>query len=382
MQKTKKLKEPFFPMKHSIIQQQKGTFLAVICSCVFSLLVMGEKHHFLAWENPDNHRLSRRDDREKVVYRFPLPLPDFQVSELIPSWNLQSVSDGFLDVVIHASFLSGKSRMFNMGRWAKGGQSLDQMGPRTSINDQKNDYGVVYTDTLVFKQTPTDCEVELRLYPGNEDKGGTLDFFGVCLSPPPALDELLRPSPILETRLIDVPLLCQRDYIGGGVWCSPTSVTMIMHYWSKKLARSDLRYSVSETANLVYDPGWPGTGNWAFNVAFAGGHLNMRAHVNRLNAIDELRALIDAGVPVAASVSYDLLKGKSVKGNNDGHLVVVVGFDQSGDPMINDPAACPEVQRSYPLEHFIKAWQSSRQTVYIIYPSKISLPGQLEIHWQ
>ena len=151
MQKTKKLKEPFFPMKHLIIQQQKGTFLAVICSCVFSLLVMGEKHHFLAWENPDNHRLSRRDDREKVVYRFPLPLPDFQVSELIPSWNLQSVSDGFLDVVIHASFLSGKSRMFNMGRWAKGGQSLDQMGPRTSINDQKNDYGVVYTDTLVFK---------------------------------------------------------------------------------------------------------------------------------------------------------------------------------------------------------------------------------------
>ncbi|MDA7524753.1 peptidase C39 family protein [Verrucomicrobia bacterium] len=269
-----------------------------------------------------------------------------------------------------------------MGRWADGRQSLDLAGLRTSMNDQKNDCGVVYTDTLVFKKPPTDCEVELSLYPGNDSKGGTLDFFGVCLSPPPAFDKLLRPSPILETRLIDVPLLCQRDYIGGGVWCSPTSVTMIMHYWSKKLARPDLRYSVLETANLVYDPGWPGTGNWAFNVAFAGGHLNMRAHVNRLNAIDELRSLIGAGVPVAASVSYDLLKGKSVKGNNDGHLVVVVGFDQSGDPMINDPAACPEVRRTYPLEHFIKAWQSSRQTVYIIYPSKIGLPDKLEIHWQ
>ncbi len=369
-------------MKKFKIQQQNHTLLIVLFSCVFSLLVMGEKHRFLAWNTPDNHRLSLPHDREKVVYRFPLPLPDFQVSELIPSWNLQSIAEGFLDINVHVSFASGESHIFNMGRWADGRQSLDLAGLRTSMNDQKNDCGVVYTDTLVFKKPPTDCEVELSLYPGNDSKGGTLDFFGVCLSPPPAFDKLLRPSPILETRLIDVPLLCQRDYIGGGVWCSPTSVTMIMHYWSKKLARSDLRYSVLETANLVYDPGWPGTGNWAFNVAFAGGHLNMRAHVNRLNAIDELRSLIGAGVPVAASVSYDLLKGKSVKGNNDGHLVVVVGFDQSGDPMINDPAACPEVRRTYPLEHFIKAWQSSRQTVYIIYPSKIGLPDKLEIHWQ
>ena len=369
-------------MKDFKIQQQNHTWLVVLFCCVFSLLAMGEKHRFLAWDTPDNHRLSLRNDREKVVYRFPIPLPDFQVSELIPSWNLQSIAEGFLEVHAHVSFASGESHIFNMGRWAEGRQSIDLEGRRTSINDQKNDCGVVYTDTLVFKKRPTDCELELNLYPGNDNKGATLDFFGVCLSPPRASDKPLRPALILEKRLIDVPRLCQRDYIGGGVWCSPTSVAMIMHYWSRKLLRPDLRYSVTETANLVFDPAWPGTGNWAFNVAFAGGHTNMRAHVNRLNAIDELKALIDAGVPVAVSVSYDLLKGKPVKGYNDGHLVVVVGFDQSGDPMINDPAACPEVQRSYPLEHFIKAWQSSRQTVYIIYPSKIRLPDQLGIHWQ
>lgn len=369
-------------MKKSIYQKSKISYLFIVLSIVFTLPMIADSHQFLAWDSFDNYRVSGGGKRGKIAYRIPVPLSDFQVKELIPSWNLKSKSECFLDVFIRASFSPGQSHTFHLGHWANGEQCLDKPGPRTSINEQSNDHGVVYTDTLVFKQVPTRCEAILHLDFGDEKNEAKLDFFGLCLSQARALDEAFTPLPITQTRLLNVPRLCQRDYIGGGVWCSPTSVTMIMSYWAEELARSDLRYSVPESANQIFDPGWPGTGNWAFNVAFAGGHSGIRAFVNRLNGLEELKVLVDSGVPVATSVSYDLLKGKSEKGSNDGHLVVVVGFNQAGDPVFNDPAACPDVQLSYPLEHFLRAWQSSRQTVYIVYPSEFKLPEQLKIHWQ
>ena len=369
-------------MKQRMLKKNKSIFISIGLLIVSSLSILAENHQFLAWDSFDNYRLSGSGEHEKVAYRIPIPLPDFPVGELIPSWNLNSVSGCLLDISIRASFSSGKSHTFHIGHWASGMQSLDKSGPRTSLNDQKNNFGAVYTDTLVFKQIPTHCEAELHLYSDNEIKEPILGFFGVCLSQSRALDEQLTPLPNIQTRVINVPRLCQRDYIGGGVWCSPTSVAMIMNYWAEELARPYLRYSVPESANQIYDPGWPGTGNWAFNVAFAGGHSGLRAFVNRLNGLEELKALVDSGVPVATSVSYDLLKGKASKGSNDGHLVVLIGFNQSGDPVFNDPAACPDVRISYPLDHFLRAWHSSRQTVYIIYPPELKLPEQLNIHWQ
>ena len=347
------------------------------------LPVMGEKNHqFVAWAHPQYEEGILPEGHSFYQYQIPIPLPEFEVRELIPSWNVMLESGEHLDVIIKASFDSGESYSFHLGRWAPGGRSIEMGSSRTSINDQNNDGGVVYTDTLVFKKTPTSCVANLQLH--TKDPHGEavkMAFFGVCLSGERSLDMPIGADQPISNLMLEVPRLCQRDYIGGGVWCSPTSVAMILRYWSHQLSRPELRYTVPEAASQVLDPGWPGTGNWAFNVAFAGGHSGMRAFVTRLNHLDELKSLLEHGMPIAASVSYDLLKGKPIKGSNDGHLVVLVGFNEKGDPVFNDPAACPEVTLSYPLDHFIKAWQSSRQTVYVIYPSELLLPVELEIQW-
>ena len=82
--------------------------------------------------------------------------------------------------------------------------------------------------------------------------------------------------------ILPVPTRSQLDYAGGGAWCSPTSVSMVLSYWSMQLGRSDLNRDVPEVAAAVYDPGWPGTGNWSFNTAYAGSFPGMRAYVTRL----------------------------------------------------------------------------------------------------
>ena len=88
----------------------------------------------------------------------------------------------------------------------------------------------------------------------------------------------------------------------------------------------------------------------------------------------EVEDLIAAGLPVALSVSSDLLNGKP-KDQGNGHLIVVVGFTDSGDVVVNDPWPNAKKENSlrkvFPRGRVIKAWQRSKQTVYVIGPEEM-----------
>jgi hypothetical protein len=134
---------------------------------------------------------------------------------------------------------------------------------------------------------------------------------------------------------------------------------------------------VSRVAAGVYDPNWPGTGNWPFNTAFAGGFDGMRGCVVRLADISDLEALVAARVAPVVSVSYDALYARLPdKGN--GHLVVCAGFTDKGDVVVNDPwadfAKGDTVRQVVSRRNFIKAWRHSHQTSYLIYPEGWPVP--------
>ncbi len=80
-----------------------------------------------------------------------------------------------------------------------------------------------------------------------------------------------------------------------------------------------------------------------------------------------------AGVPIVASIARKEgeLSGALVPGS-DGHLLVVRGFDLSGNVVVNDPAGCDDsrVRRAYNRrEEFARAWASgSGGIAYLIYP--------------
>jgi hypothetical protein len=86
---------------------------------------------------------------------------------------------------------------------------------------------------------------------------------------------------------------------------------------------------------------------------------------------------VAAGVPVALSVSFDLLNGRE-KDLGNGHLIVVVGFTRNGDVIVNDPWPDPKgvnrVRKTFPRAQVLRAWQRSKQTVYWIAPEMVRLP--------
>ena len=294
--------------------------------------------------------------------------------ELIASWNAETPDGACLKIEARALYPAGPTKYYTMGLWSVNANRY----PRESVLDQKDADGDVATDILMLKR-PCD-RFQIRLTLGTDDgQKPKLKFLGLHLTDttvaPPAL-----PSNLAALgRTIPVPERTQMAYMNGGVLCSPTTVSMIMAYWARQLHRPELDRDVPDIANAIYDPKWPGTGNWPFNTAYAGAHRGIRGYVTRLSDLSEVEDWIAVGTPVVLSVCADRLHGKGPGPN--GHLIVCVGFNENGDPVVNDPGASDNLRRVYPRKDLIYAWANSRNAVYLIYPEDSEIPKDRFGHW-
>jgi hypothetical protein len=162
---------------------------------------------------------------------------------------------------------------------------------------------------------------------------------------------------------------------GGNVWCSPTSTSMVLGYWGIEPGPCEPR--VRDTVAGVYDWIYDGHGNWPFNTAYAASR-GLEAYVERFTSLDALEPWIKAGVPVVMSIAWNKndLDGAPVA-SSSGHLIVLVGFDDAGNPVVNDPAAATneDVRITYNRQQLETVWLSnSGGTVYLIYPVGLNTP--------
>ena len=163
---------------------------------------------------------------------------------------------------------------------------------------------------------------------------------------------------------------------GGEVWCSPTSTSMVLGYLNHDTSTCEPR--VRAAVGGVYDWIYDGHGNWPFNTAYAATQ-GYEAYVARFTSLDRAEELVAAGIPVVMSIAWGKkqLTGASVS-STAGHLLVLVGFDADGNPIINDPAAATDadVTRTYLRSEFEPLWlTSSGGTVYLIFPPSTSAPA-------
>jgi hypothetical protein len=306
--------------------------------------------------------------------RSGLIFPELNWNELVASWNFRSTPTNTLTIEAMAVFTNRASKWYNLGEWSlKPNQEQD----RSSVRGQRDDDGTVLTDILKLKESALAVEIRIRLSPGTNP--ADLKFLGISFADSSAVVPALEPNKSVWGKVLSVKERSQANYPEGiSEWCSPTSMSMLMSFWSTNLNRPELDYDVPDVARGVHDPGWTGTGNWPFNTAFAGSHERIRSYVTRLSDVSELEDWIEAGIPVAISVSYGYLKG--LPEPNNGHLVVCIGFDEHGNIIVNDPGR-RIVRQVYQREDLVKAWAESRNTVYIVHPENWTIPKDRFGHW-
>jgi hypothetical protein len=297
-------------------------------------------------------------------------------NELVVSWNVPS--GVHLKAEARALCSDHATQYYTMGLWSDDPAQF----PRESVRRQRDQDGAVRTDTLILSNVTR--KVQLRITVARTGGQRPLKFLGLsfCNSAVPA--PILAPNCAAWGKVLEVPERRQGEYEGGGGWCSPTSLSMVLAYWSQQLHRPELDHTVPETAHAIADGRRADTGNWPFNTAYAGHYPGMRAYVTRLGDIAELEDWIAAGIPVVISVSSYLTSDRT-SGPDNGHLIVCVGFTDKGDVVTNNPGVSVRrnvrARQVYAREKVVKAWRKSKNTVYLIYPETTRVPANRLGHW-
>jgi len=310
---------------------------------------------------------------ESETLLSPIIVAPIPFTELILSWNVDLPKESGLRVEAQVISGSHRTRFYNLGSWSQDSAAC----PRQSMRNQGDADGEVRTDTLVLKQPASNLQLRLTLFPNKAGAFPRLKLLGFSFA---SAERTNCSGPVATGSArgseLAVPELSQLSYPDGREWCSPTCVSMVLNYWAQTLRRNDLKVDVPDVAHAIHDPNWPGTGNWPFNTAYAGQFAGMKAYVRRFNDLAEIEPWIKARVPIILSISSDALHGRALDRNN-GHLVVCAGFTSDGNVVMHNPwadlAAGQHVRRIYDRARVIRAWASSRNTAYVIYPEPTSV---------
>ncbi len=147
--------------------------------------------------------------------------------------------------------------------------------------------------------------------------------------------------------------------------CSPTSLAMVLAY-------RGVDVPTARVAELVYDREHDIYGNWvrAVHTAY---NLGVPGVVRRFHDLDEAAAEIARDQPLIISIQAapgDLPDAPYHQ--TEGHLLVLVGLDKNGNPLVNDPAAATadKGRTTYPRDALAKAWLGHGGVAYVLEPGR------------
>jgi len=321
--------------------------------------------------------------------------PGFGLTELVPSWDATTAQDTWVRIEVRGKGASGSSSWDTIANWAAG----DARFHRTNAGEQSDDLARVDTDTWKgnFSVEFTSWQLRATLF----RRAGTsatpfVDTVGAMTSHLPQVGGVRTSLPGVASGItLQVPTYSQMIHRGeypqygngGEAWCSPTSTSMVLGYYDRLPSAREYSWVnagyrdrfIDHAARMTYDFEYDGTGNWPFNTAYAATHAD-HAFVTRLRSLREAERFIKAGIPVVASITFGSgeLDGSPISSTN-GHVLVIVGFTNNGDVVVNDPAARRNsgVRRTYDRGQFEDAWlPKSGGLSYIIRTEGQPLPDR------
>lgn len=341
------------------------------------------------------------DGQERRPYAWaawlsPAVTPGHPFTELVPSWNARTPDDSWVEVEARTSTDGIHwSRWWSLGCWA---ETDEQIHP-TSVPDQGDETTSVSTDVLAALGSTTWRSFQLRIslmrLP-DSTATPTVSLLGAVVSLPGSPSPA--PTSAGPARGIELPVPAYSQQLhrgqdphlnhGGESWCSPTATSMVLGTWGLGPSAAELSWVdpafadrvVNHAARHVFDYAYGGAGNWSFNTAYAA-RYGTEAFVTRLRSLDEAELFVAAGIPLVASTSFTRDELDRAGYDTAGHLLTVVGFDDAGDVICNDPASHEvpsnaEVRVVYDRAQLERVWQGSAGgLVYVIRPDGLPLPA-------
>ncbi|SDL25590.1 Peptidase_C39 like family protein [Nocardioides sp. YR527] len=316
--------------------------------------------------------------------------PGFCFDELVASWNVVTPPGTWVEVAAQVVAESGeRSGWLVLARW-----SSDPAFTSTSVAGQDDPVAVADDDTILGRDGHRFTSFSLRLRSFGSAQMPRASLLGAMVSAG-ARDSAPAPEAVPRGTVVGgVPAYSQQlhrdrypQWDGGGQsWCSAASTAMIADFWGVGPTPAETAWvdyetpdpQVPFTVREVYDESFGGAGNWAFNTAYAGTR-GLVAYVTRLRSFAEAARFLEAGIPLVLAVSHQDGELTGAGYVTNGHLLVLTGFDEEGDPVVHDPASHrivsdAEVRATYDVGELDRAWARSGRIVYLIRPPDVASP--------
>jgi hypothetical protein len=306
----------------------------------------------------------------------PVVAADFPFTELLPSWNVATPTD--TGVVFHV-----RTRDAATDRWTPW-LRIGAWGRYTSrLRTDACEFGKVDTDTLFLDRPANAYQVRAALQSFDLDRAVTPSIRRIAVTYSGALDESSAwakqshpdPGPSQRwARDLKVPYRAQGDNASAvtGMTCSPTSVSMVLHYWGVDRPTMENALAIWDDHNDLF-------GNWSNNTQRAS-ELGMDAWLQRFRNWDQVKEEIAQGHPVVASINFakGTVPDYPIYAGTDGHLIVIRGFDPDGKVIVNDPASKAKGDGvRYSQSALTHAWFGNGGVGYVIRPPAKPLPASL-----
>ncbi|MER7012174.1 C39 family peptidase [Saccharopolyspora sp. NPDC000359] len=318
-------------------------------------------------------------DYEYARWTSPPHPTGFPATQLVTSWNASTPPGTWVQVEVRGRTAGGvDTGWYVMGQWASGDADIH----RTSVDGQSDAHGAVSVDTFTANPGSELVGYQLRVIlhrAVGSSASPSLSLVGAMASAIPDRFEVPTSGPGGAWGVeLPVPRYSQNihrghfpQYGGGGeAWCSPAATQMVVEHWGKHPSDAELSWIdpshpdrvVDHAARQTFDHAYDGTGNWSFNAAYAATY-GLEARITRLRSLVEVEQHILAGVPVITSQSFREGELDGAGYGTEGHILVVVGFTEDGDVIVNDPASSDDasVRNVYPREQFETVWLRTRR---------------------
>ena len=229
-------------------------------------------------------------------------------------------------------------------------------GPEAFADEGNTTPSPVNVDVLELDRPVRELWVSARFRSEDEDSG--IHRLGVTLFRSPEESKGISDKPVGgvgKLSPVALPVEFVSQFAEGSAddasLCCPTSAVMALRF-------RGVHIDVGEFVQRAFDRRHRIHGNWSLTAA-AMSSFGMKAWVQKHTSVAELHSALCCGHPVIASISFGPgeLPGAPIERSN-GHVLVVRGFDERGDVLVNDPAGriAAAGQLSYDRSAFARAW--------------------------
>ena len=301
---------------------------------------------------------------------------DFPFTEFLPSWNLIAPENtGVLFQVRTRDQTTGVwSPWLRMGSWGR-------VDDRRSVS--RSDFSHVDEDTLKLDRPANAYQFRawLQSFGFELHETPSIRRIAITYSGPISDDSVWakrsHPDPGPPSRWardLPIPYRPQGDNEDAvtGMTCSPTSVSMVLHFWGTNRSTMENALAIWDDRNQIF-------GNWS-NAVQRCGELGMDAWLQRFHNWDEVKEMIANGQPVIASIMYEpgSFDDAPIFKFTEGHLIVIRGFTPDGMVIVNDPGKRDKGNGVlYPPRGLGHAWFGHGGVGYVIRPPATPLPANL-----